>query len=60
MLNFMQSAPDLIGTAEAAQIFGVAPSTITRWVQAKKLKPAYQLPGLILFDRETVLEKAAQ
>lgn len=59
MLNFMQSPPKLIGTAEVADIFGVAPSTITRWVQAGKLEAAFRLPGLLLFDRELVLEKAS-
>jgi len=54
----MQST-DLVGTEDAARIFGVDRSTITRWVNAGKLHPAVRLPGAYLFDRGD-LERIAQ
>ena len=50
-------ANDLLGTAEVAGLLGKSRSTITRWVHADKLKPAFALPGYrgdFLFDPASV------
>lgn len=37
--------PELLSTAEAAGVLGVDRSTITRWVAAGHLRPAFQPSG---------------
>ncbi|HEY9371473.1 hypothetical protein [Streptomyces sp.] len=57
------NTPDLITSAEAAEILGVDRSTLTRWSderlrpEERKLTPVRQLPGRTgtkLFDRSDV------
>lgn len=52
----------LIGSVEAAKILGVDPSTITRWVEKKRLTPADRWPhgryGAFLFSRAQVEQLA--
>ena len=48
---------DLVGSVEAAAIIGVDPSTITRWVEKKRLTPIAKAPGrygAFLFTRTDV------
>ena len=52
----MQGA-SFIGTAEAATLLGIDRSTLVRWVEADKIKPAMTVPGYrgaLLFDPEYV------
>ena len=54
---------DLIGTAEAARLLGIAPVTVTRWVADGTLMLAHKLPtknGAMLFDRAHVEALAAE
>lgn len=49
--------PNLITTAQVAERAGVSRRAVTRWVDAGRLTPTQQLPGLrgaLLFDAETV------
>lgn len=49
---------DLLTTAQAAQLIGVTVRTIARWVDAGKLSPAVDFPGLRgprMFRRDDVL-----
>ena len=44
---------ELIDTAEAAQRLGISRSTLTRWVSAGRIEPAFTVPGYrgnFLFD----------
>lgn len=51
---------DLIGATEAAQILGVAKSTVTRHVAAGKIQAVAQLDGKTwIFDRADVLAHKA-
>jgi transcriptional regulator with XRE-family HTH domain len=48
--------PDYIGSSELCEILGIDRSTLSRWVQSGRIKPAMKLPGLrgaFLFDRPT-------
>lgn len=51
-------AHDMIGSAEACQVLGgIDRSTLSRWVQLKKLQPVLRLPGArgaMLFRRADV------
>lgn len=58
MLDLVQTATNLIGTAEVAEIFGVDRSTVTRWVSAGKLEPFHASAGGLLFER-TQIERLA-
>lgn len=65
MLTYMESASDLIGSAESCRILNVHPATLGRWVAAKPpiLTPAYQGPGkngAYVFRRADIEELAAQ
>lgn len=49
--------PDLIGTAEAADIIGVERSTIAHWMAKGRIAAHLKLPGrtgAVLFDRAEV------
>jgi excisionase family DNA binding protein len=49
--------PDLIGSAEAADMLGIDRSTLSRWIAAGRIKPYQKLPGAtgsIVFDRAAV------
>lgn len=53
------TAPELINTAQAAQMLGVDRSTLTRWVSAGKIKPHIVVPGYrgpLLFDPKTIVD----
>jgi excisionase family DNA binding protein len=53
----MPSVPDLIGTAEAAQVLGIDRSTLSRWTKDGRITPALQLPahkGAYLYHRADV------
>lgn len=53
----------LIGTAEAAQILGVDPATVLRWVASGDLPFVRKLPGAtgaVLYDGAVVRRKAAE
>jgi len=41
----MGKPEDLIGTAEVCALLGVDRSTVKRWVDRGRLKPAGKLPG---------------
>lgn len=41
----MPKTTNLIGSAEACERLGVDRSTLTRWVQAGRIKPAMKMPG---------------
>jgi hypothetical protein len=60
----MHEPSDEIVTREALDILGITdPSTISRWVQLGKLKPARKLPGKngpFLFHRADVEALAAE
>lgn len=48
----------LIGAAEAAEILGLERSTLTRWIQRKRITPLTQLDGkrgAYVFDRSDVV-----
>lgn len=52
-----RKASDIVGAAEACDLLGIDRSTIARWVQLGKLKPAHKLPGLrgaFLFHRRDI------
>jgi excisionase family DNA binding protein len=51
----MDTDDDLIGTSEVCELRKVHRSTVKRWVDAGKLKPAVVLPGAMLFKRADVL-----
>lgn len=54
--------PDLISSADAAELLGIDRSTLSRWVQAGRLAPVLKMPGLrgpALYDRTAVLALAA-
>lgn len=54
----MDTDDDLIGTSEVCELRKVHRSTVKRWVDAGKLKPAHVLPGktgAMLFKRTDVL-----
>lgn len=46
--------------AEVAELFGVSPSTITRWAEAGKLPAIKTLGGHRRYDAEAVMELATQ
>ncbi len=51
----MSSLPDLLTTAQAAELLGVKPVTIRRWVD-KQLIEAIELPsGRLRFHRDVIL-----
>lgn len=51
----------MISTTEAAHILGVDRATVTRWVHAGKVRPAFRLnSGALIFDRAHITEYAAQ
>ena len=53
----MNQSQDLIGSAEAAAIFGVTIKTITRYVARGTLVPAFKLAGIrgaYIFNRADV------
>ena len=55
-INFPMGNPDLIGTAEAAEILGVSRQTVHRWAGEPKLK-SIKMPGEtspFLFERADV------
>ena len=55
--------PDLIGAAEAARLFEVHPTTVSRWVSSGRLTPTYKLPGrngAYLFHRAEIEALASQ
>ena len=57
------SNPDLIGSAEAAQIIGCDRSNLSRWVAMGRMTYAMQLPGhngAVLFTRDEVDRVAAE
>jgi excisionase family DNA binding protein len=59
----MPSAPDLVGSDEAARLIGINRATLTRWVQAGKITPLMKLPGItgaVLFHRRDVEKLAAE
>ena len=59
----MPETPSLVGTAEAAETIGVERSTLTRWVQLGRMRPAIKLPGrngAVLFDLAEVERVAAE
>lgn len=54
----MDKPGDLIGTSEVCALLGVDRSTVKRWVDHERLKPAGKLPGATgayLFKRGDVL-----
>jgi excisionase family DNA binding protein len=49
---------ELITTLQAAELIGVHPATITRWVDSGKLRPVHKgtgLRGAFLFDKAAVV-----
>ena len=49
--------PDLIGSAEAAEVCGVDRATFNRWVVAGEIEPAVAMPGRTgarMFERADV------
>jgi predicted site-specific integrase-resolvase len=53
----------IIGSAEAAEIFGVSVATVNRWAASGKLKPLRKLPGETVgwvFDARLVRRKATE
>lgn len=55
-----RSTEQLLSTSEAAELVEKDRSTITRWVQSGRLKPAHRTSGgMLLFTRDTV-EAAAE
>ena len=50
----------LLGRADVARIFGVSPSTITRWADAGKLPVVKTLGGHRRYDSSAVMELANQ
>lgn len=51
----------LIGAAQAAEILGLERSTLTRWIQANRIRPLTQLDGprgAYIFDRLEVVALA--
>lgn len=54
----MTTAPDYIGTVEAAKVLRKSPRTVYRMVKDGKLTPAMTVPGgyvgIFLFDRAEV------
>ena len=42
----MNPMETLLTTREAAEVLGVAPQTIARWVETGRLSPALRAPGL--------------
>jgi excisionase family DNA binding protein len=50
----------LLGRADVAKIFGVSPSTITRWADAGKLPVVKTLGGHRRYDSSVVMELAHQ
>ena len=56
----MHTTTELLSTAEAAELAKKDRSTITRWVQSGRLKPAHRTPGgILLFTRDAVMEAEA-
>jgi excisionase family DNA binding protein len=54
----MEQPGDLIGTSEVCALLGVDRSTVKRWVDRERLKPAGKMPGATgayLFRRGDVL-----
>jgi excisionase family DNA binding protein len=54
----MEKPGDLIGTSAVCELLGVDRSTVKRWVDRGRLKPAGKLPGptgAYLFRRGDVL-----
>jgi predicted site-specific integrase-resolvase len=37
--------PRFLGSAEVCELIGIDRSTLTRWIQTDKIRPAQQLPG---------------
>lgn len=62
-LTPMSTTPQLIGTAEVAQILGKSPRTVHRMVKAGLLTPVMTAPGgfagTYLFDRADIEALAA-
>lgn len=53
----------LIGSTEARRLLHIERSTLTRWVQLGRIKPAQKLPGTTgayLFHRSDIEELAAK
>lgn len=49
--------PELIGSREACALLGIDKSTLSRWVAAGKLNPAYRAPGTngaMVFNRDDI------
>lgn len=47
--------PKLVGSGKAAKMLGISGSTLRRWVQEGRIKPALKLPsGMLRFDPEEV------
>lgn len=55
--------PDLVGTAQAAEILGVSVATVNRWALSGRLEPVVEIPGRTgarLFLRSDVEELAGE
>jgi len=55
--------PDLIGSAQAAKVFGVDRATFNRWVAAGRIPVAFELDGATgarLFDPDVIAAMAAE
>lgn len=63
-MAYMPNTPDdFITSAEVCAELGIDRSTLTRWVQAGRIKPATKLPGLrgpYLFTRSEVARVKAE
>lgn len=54
---------ELVGSSEVCRILTINPSTVGRWVESGRLKPAHKLPGkngAYLFNRRDIEQLAAE